>query len=211
MGESVWFIGENGALQCMDSDCKLFWVIKQKILRGECRRVHPGGATWDGDPFPVPPPPPPPEETLVIGTARGYRFFWGPLDHRKDFYLESPLGSRLRWLDSGRWTAARCKVCKVIPSFRACHGNWGYGCGFYALWEPHFPRANLIWGAVEGKGRIVDHPKGFRAQYARPVALALTTPHEINEWIRQVAGHYQIPALPVNAMLAEFPPQKLGE
>jgi len=48
-------------------------------------------------------------------------------------------------------------------------------CGFSAYYtlpeEPDLPAPEVVWGAVVAWGRIVECEHGFRAQFARPVAL----------------------------------------
>ncbi len=48
-------------------------------------------------------------------------------------------------------------------------------CGFaayYALPEkPALPAPEAVWGAIVAWGRIIECERGFRAQYARPLAL----------------------------------------
>ncbi len=52
----------------------------------------------------------------------------------------------------------------------------GHNCGIYAWKEPP-PRAwsprgiTTVWGVVELRGKVAVHERGYRAQYARPVAL----------------------------------------
>ena len=48
-------------------------------------------------------------------------------------------------------------------------------CGFAAFYslpeEPELPAPEAVWGAIVGWGRVIECEHGFRAQYARPVAL----------------------------------------
>ncbi len=48
-------------------------------------------------------------------------------------------------------------------------------CGYFAYYmlpeEPELPARAAVWGAVVAWGRVVECERGFRAQYARPVAL----------------------------------------
>ena len=48
-------------------------------------------------------------------------------------------------------------------------------CGFAAFYslpeEPELPAPEAVWGAIVGWGRVIECERGFRAQYARPVAL----------------------------------------
>lgn len=52
----------------------------------------------------------------------------------------------------------------------------GHNCGLYAWSEPpeerYSPRGvNPVWGVVELAGKLAIHEHGYRAQYARPVAV----------------------------------------
>ena len=63
-------------------------------------------------------------------------------------------------------------------SYRPC------GCGFWAYWEPpaepHFTIDSLsILGVIDGYGRTLTGPKGFRCQKAKIVALFLASPVEL--------------------------------
>jgi hypothetical protein len=48
-------------------------------------------------------------------------------------------------------------------------------CGFSAFYvlpaEPDLPAPEAAWGAVVAWGRVVECERGFRAEYARPLAL----------------------------------------
>ncbi len=48
-------------------------------------------------------------------------------------------------------------------------------CGFSAYYElpeePELPAPEAVWGVIAAWGRIVECERGFRAQYARPIAL----------------------------------------
>jgi hypothetical protein len=48
-------------------------------------------------------------------------------------------------------------------------------CGFSAYYvlpaEPDLPAPEAVWGAVVAWGRVVECERGFRAEYARPLAL----------------------------------------
>jgi hypothetical protein len=57
----------------------------------------------------------------------------------------------------------------------------------------------LVAGAVLCWGRLVIHPEGFRAQFARVVAISLPEPEPSTAWthqhLREVARAYAIPPL----------------
>jgi hypothetical protein len=48
-------------------------------------------------------------------------------------------------------------------------------CGFSAYYElpaePDLPAPDAVWGAISAWGQVVECERGFRAQYARPIAL----------------------------------------
>ena len=50
------------------------------------------------------------------------------------------------------------------------------------------------WGVVEGWGRVVEHDKGFRALYMRPLALSPMFPIDVKV-LGDVAAAYEIPLL----------------
>jgi len=106
------------------------------------------------------------------------------------------------------------------PSDRAgpakCHAVRGHEapyrdclCGFsgyYALpEEPDLPAPEAVWGAVVAWGRIVECERGFRAQYARPVALLdFENPLDRRKTRRVVraAESYEIPLLDRGELVA---------
>lgn len=65
------------------------------------------------------------------------------------------------------------------------------GPGLFGPFSGALPRAPRILGAVVGWGRMVMHTDGWRAQYARPVALAY------DDWtpkmVEKLADLYGIP------------------
>lgn len=53
--------------------------------------------------------------------------------------------------------------------YRDCNCGWS---AYYELAaEPELPAPECVWGAVVAWGRIVECETGFRARFARPVAL----------------------------------------
>jgi hypothetical protein len=83
------------------------------------------------------------------------------------------------------------------------HGHFaGEGCGLYAWSAPELieRRYTLVskriqcWGVVEGWGRVVEHDKGFRALYMRPLALSPMFPIDV-KLLGDVAAAYEIPLL----------------
>ena len=101
---------------------------------------------------------------------------------------------------------AACRHCSradmPIPSGTR-HGHFaGEGCGLYAWSAPELieRRHTLVskriqcWGVVEGWGRVVEHDKGFRALYMRPLALSPMFPIDV-KLLGDVAAAYEIPLL----------------
>lgn len=199
-------------------------------MGGELTQVNPDGSPWTG--APVSPPrarggfwgggivssgpelvvplkdPDDVVSELTLGTLRGYRS-WAEHDPRT-WLLRSH--ERFPW-PPGEWNQARCKACESaglpVPSWGKCR-NYGYGCGLYAASTPEIGVRGKVWGVLEAKGRIVSHVDGFRAQYARPVALAMPT---AASWsgdtiraVREIARVYGIPVLPADQLVAEYPP-----
>ena len=83
------------------------------------------------------------------------------------------------------------------------HGHFaGEGCGLYAWNAPEFVERQYTlarkriqcWGAVEGWGRVVEHEKGFRALYMRPLALSPMFPIDL-KLLKDMAAAYEIPLL----------------
>jgi hypothetical protein len=65
-------------------------------------------------------------------------------------------------------------------------------CGFWAYWEDASAAvlsqsARQAVGIMEGWGKILIGDRGFRAQYARIVALHLPTDHQ---WLSQLQSQY---------------------
>ena len=69
--------------------------------------------------------------------------------------------------------ADRVAKCFALRGHEAPHRDCRCGyAAYYALpEEPELPAPEAVWGAVVAWGRIVECESGFRAQYARPVAL----------------------------------------
>jgi hypothetical protein len=71
--------------------------------------------------------------------------------------------------------------------------------------RPLGDRRILVGGAVLSWGRLVIHPEGFRAQYARPLALCLVDPAALPgaaKQVDEVAAAYAVPALDVRYLTA---------
>ena len=81
------------------------------------------------------------------------------------------------------------------------HQAPGHDCacgiyGMHALGEPDDP--TLPSGAIAAWGRIEVHPGGFRAEFARPLVIALPTEPTSEEAVRAIqaaAAHYGVPCV----------------
>jgi len=88
--------------------------------------------------------------------------------------------------------------------FRDCNCGWS---AYYTLAaEPELPAPECVWGAVVAWGTIVECETGFRAQFARPLALLdRRHPDDIREQGRRAAiaaEAYAIPLLARDELLA---------
>jgi hypothetical protein len=88
--------------------------------------------------------------------------------------------------------------------FGACNCGWA---AYYALdAEPELPAPECVWGAVVAWGTIIECEAGFRAQFARPLALLdHRYPDDIRERGRRVevaAQAYGIPLLSHGELIA---------
>ena len=102
------------------------------------------------------------------------------------------------WQREGRTSWARCRPTDPTRTrHKAPHG--ACDCGLYALhpWnvqeceyvKPAGPGNRLtVVGLIEAWGKVQVHQEGFRAQYARPVALALIGATRESSYGRLVAN-----------------------
>lgn len=241
MGDTIWLRGESGVIFTLDQAAVTdHWY--RRIKARELTQVASDGSPWTGAPVspPVPswspaarsalsrPRPswglaewqdevpledPDDEPVLTLDTLRGYRS-WAEWEHGT-WVMRSH--DRFPW-PPGEWAQARCKACETagrpVPVWGKCR-TYGYGCGLYAASTPEIGIRGGVWGVLEATGRIVSHGYGFRAQYARPVALARPDQagnrgeHDLSE-LRQaakgIARAYGIPLLPAEQLEAEYPP-----
>ncbi len=90
--------------------------------------------------------------------------------------------NRIPWRSGGQTTAARCKGGGVAHKGPAPEGTCR--CGLYAIHPWAIAESSVfglavpsggleVAGVVEAWGVVQVHGEGFRAQYARPTALAL--------------------------------------
>ena len=102
----------------------------------------------------------------------------------------------------------RAAKCFALRGHDAPHRdcNCGYSA-YYALpADPPLPAPEAVWGAVVCWGRIVECESGFRAEYARPIALLEQRhPDDIRERGRRrenAAEAYAIPLLGRDELVA---------
>jgi hypothetical protein len=105
-------------------------------------------------------------------------------------------------------TKAHRKEPQVAPPIEGCT------CGIYAYHEPvqmvSSITSHLVGGAILAWGRLTIHPEGFRAEFARP--LALCYPHmflagSTAVQLARLADRYRLPVLDVShvdVFAAEF-------
>ena len=101
------------------------------------------------------------------------------------------------------------------------HSVWDQArplCG-RRLWPARLERPELVgrqhallskriqcWGVVESWGRVVEHEKGFRALYMRPLALSPMFPIDL-KLLKDMAAAYEIRLLmSVGDVRGAFPP-----
>ena len=83
--------------------------------------------------------------------------------------MVAPRAAPSPWPTEGHRAATCLAIGGHEAPARDC--NCGYAA-YYALpAEPGLPARQAVWGVVVAWGRIVECEHGFRAQYARPVAL----------------------------------------
>ncbi len=103
--------------------------------------------------------------------------------------------------------ADRVAKCFAIRGHEAPHRDCR--CG-YAAWyelpeEPELPAPDAVWGAVVAWGRIVECETGFRAQFARPIALLEPDNPDDRRNAKRAAlaaEEYTIPLLPRDELIA---------
>jgi hypothetical protein len=110
----------------------------------------------------------------------------------------------------GDWTAAVCRPpagggSRVVRHDPACVPHPDCTCGLYAydslssggyddrLGQAYGAEAGIVWGAVVGAGRVLAYRGGWRAQFARPVAMVQGSGAQ--RLVRGVAQQLGIPAV----------------
>ncbi len=88
--------------------------------------------------------------------------------------------------------------------YRDCSCGWS---AYYSLaTEPELPAPECVWGAIVAWGTIVECETGFRAQFARPLALLdRENPDDLREQGRRAAfaaDAYGIPLLERDELIA---------
>jgi hypothetical protein len=84
------------------------------------------------------------------------------------------------------------------------------GCGYSAYYalpaEPDLPAPEASWGAVVAWGRVVECERGFRAEFARPLALldrrSPLDRAEGGQRLARAADAYGIPLLAADELVA---------
>ena len=102
----------------------------------------------------------------------------------------------------------RAAKCFALRGHDAPHRDCN--CGFAAYYalpeEPALPAPEAVWGAICAWGRVVEHETGFRAQYARPIALLdHRHPRDLREKGRRIenaADAYGVPLLARDELVA---------
>ncbi len=144
------------------------------------------------------------EQSLVVpdlpAPIVGYRL-WAASDH--GLLLSGAIDPRV-W-PTERPLEARCACCDTPPCPPRIddwcrHGGYGSGCGIYAFAEPEqaggtigYP-GSLGWviGRVELWGRVFEHERGYRAQYACVSGVLRASGPEV---VEKVAALYGVPVL----------------
>jgi hypothetical protein len=135
------------------------------------------------------------DEPLFAGPIHGIRAW--EIDSDEDLLCGVGVGSAQSWEGGGRYTRAVCVRHRHPAPRPEC------SCGLYAL---HPYQSLLGWhlpglgrraiGLVEAIGRVEVHPRGFRAERARPRVLFVPPPHlgapEQLEALARLAGRYEV-------------------
>lgn len=102
----------------------------------------------------------------------------------------------------------RVAKCFALGGHDAPHRDCN--CGFAAYYdlpaEPEMPAPEAVWGVIAAWGRVVECEHGFRARFARPIALLKHRyPDDVYERGRRLenaADAYEIPLLERAELLA---------
>lgn len=132
-----------------------------------------------------------PEEPLEVkGKVFGYRVW-----RVRKSGLYSVRNSVFPWPDDRPQTATCYRNFILLGSHLA--PQEGCSCGLYAYRTPPPPNpsghpmgadpyGSHVWGVVELSGKVVVHKEGYRAQYAKPVAVVY------NAHAEEIAQKYRL-------------------
>ena len=117
--------------------------------------------------------------------------------------MVAPRAAPMPWPTDGD-RVAKCFALRGHEApYRDCNCGWS---AYYALAaEPEMPAPECVWGAVVAWGRIVECESGFRAQFARPLALLeYRHPDDLRQGRRAAvaAEAYGIPLLERDELIA---------
>lgn len=111
-----------------------------------------------------------------------------------------------RWRANGEPTDARCRLGRRVRPRHRVPGP-DCSCGLYALHPWSAPELygsgeppEEAFGIVEAWGRVEVHANGFRAQFARPVALAVVgvpLDSDVGEAVARLARRYRAEAIAI--------------
>lgn len=159
--------------------------------------------------------------SLVVGPLRAFRCWrveWqdgcpvlGSLFHSTVWPVDGPLHASCEQRGGSLASWIRRRLSRNVESHPA--PAWGCECGIYALSRledeedlkisPHIcqrgplDRVLRVAGVAQLWGRVVQHDRGYRAEYAQPLRL-LTIPslvrvRDTEGLLEAVAGRYRIP------------------
>ena len=103
---------------------------------------------------------------------------------------------------------ARVAKCFALGGHEAPHRECN--CGFAAYYElprePDVPAREAVWGVIAAWGRVIECEHGFRAQFARPIALLKRgypgDAYERGRRLENAAEAYAIPLLERDELIA---------
>ena len=108
------------------------------------------------------------------------------------------------------WPLAEDRVakCFALAGHDAPHRDCN--CGFAAYYalpaEPDMPAPEAVWGVIAAWGRVIECEHGFRAQFARPLALLRhrnpDDAYEQGRRLENAADAYAIPLLERDELIA---------
>jgi len=116
--------------------------------------------------------------------------------------MVAPRASHVPW-PTDRDRVAKCFALRGHEAPRRdCKCGWS---AYYTLAdEPELPAPECVWGAIVAWGTIIECETGFRAQFARPLALLdLAHPKDFQKRRAAVAAEaYGIPLLERDELIA---------